>query len=54
MSTTQRHVRAAGCFTATAPDAVCIAWEQASAPVPRVLGFKPASRVIRSKSRMFV
>ena len=58
MSTTQRRVRAFGCFTATVPDAVCLARAAsegiAGAPVPRVLGFKPASRVIRSKSRMFV
>ena len=52
MSTTQRRVRAPGCITATAADAVCPAWAvHAGAPVPRVLGFKPASRVIRSKSR---
>ena len=54
MSTTQRRVRAHGCFTATVPDAVCVAWKEAGAPVPRVLGFKPASRAIRSKSRMVV
>jgi hypothetical protein len=58
MSTTQRRVRAAGCFAATAPDAARLAWlalvDMAGAPVPGVLGFKPASRVIRSKSRMFV
>jgi len=55
MSTTQRRVRASGCITATVADAVCLAWAvHAGAPVPRVLGFKPATSAIRSESRMIV
>jgi hypothetical protein len=55
MSTTQRRVRAAGCFKATAADAPCLAWVvHAGAPVPRVLGFKLATRATRSKPRVIV
>ena len=55
MSTTQGCVRAYGRIKATAADALCIAWVvPAGAPVPRVLGFKPASRATRSKPRMIV
>ena len=47
MPTTQGRVRAFRCSTAAGPDTVCLAWvvlvDSAGAPVPRVLGFKPAS-----------
>jgi len=53
MSTTQRCACASG-WLSPVPDAVCRAWKQRGAPVPRVLGFKPASSVTRIKSRMLV
>ncbi len=53
MSTTQRGVRAVGCLPTTVSGAVCLAWHaQAGAPVPRVLGFRLASRLVRRKFKV--
>ena len=55
MSITRRGVRAVGRLTATAGGALCLAWvAQASAPVPRVLGVKPASCPARCKFKIIV
>ena len=49
MSIIRRGDCAAGCFAAIASSVPCLAWvAHAGAPVPRVLGVKPASRAARS------